>query len=507
MGRLSVVLSPVPGEVILPPAAWREPPPPGDSSGRRAELVKQAMARRRPLSHLGEDYSNAVVPAMPALDWERVPGGEAAPIWPAALSEMPLLKVPASSLAASHPSALHGVASGVRSALVKLKGQWWRLKGCGNRDQGFPGEAKGDHGEINIRGSCFRHTAETELRVTELARAVLAASGLDCANRTAGSYEYAPEASWPLPKIERQCGIFETLGNARLGDHLLAGILRLLPHWLPNHGDGFAALRTAIAAARGVDPADIWPTHMVISCGIPTADVVSCFPDAHARLGEAVPPAFADMGSQVPENLSSVWDAARSNLLDLLPHLHEVTKEPSLLLWLVWRLGWECGATLRSLHHGGIAWGTYRDALGIHCNAHANNLVVKPPTIGSFPDTFLAALDFDMAFTRDGFIPEASDSQAGFGLDSWDGVLKFEATMGMSMVLGGSDFANTGVANAASVPESHHLAEVAVRDTLVAAYEAARRGEPDLHPHKEPLQKAAYELIKLALCLTTEVEG
>ena len=47
--------------------------------------------------------------------------------------------------------------------------------------------------------------------------------------------------------------------------------------------------------------------------------------------------------------------------------------------------------------------------MGIHCNAHVNNLVVKPPNTGGH--TFLAALDFDMAFTRANFMPEASYGQ------------------------------------------------------------------------------------------------
>lgn len=49
------------------------------------------------------------------------------------------------------PHAPKAVASGVRSALVKLEGNWYRLKGCGNNDDGFvvrhnkggPGEGTG----------------------------------------------------------------------------------------------------------------------------------------------------------------------------------------------------------------------------------------------------------------------------------------------------------------------------------------------------------------------------
>merc|ERR1711920_652293 len=111
--------------------------------------------------------------------------------------------------------------------------------------------------------------------------------------------------------------------------------------------------------------------------------------------------------------------------------------------------------------------------------------------------TFLAALDFDMAFTKDGYLPEAAKSHAGMGLDTWDGVLRFEATMGMKTILSGSDFASTGVSNTASVPESHAPVEMAIRDTLVTAFEAARQGGADKHPPHDEMRKAAYYLIQM----------
>lgn len=79
--------------------------------------------------------------------------------------------------------------------------------------------------------------------------------------------------------------------------------------------------------------------------------------------------------------------------------------------------------------------------------------------------------------------------------------------MGMKTVLAGSEFTSTGVANEVTVPETHALVEMALRDTLVSAYEAARCGETDAHPHHQAMYDAAYELVKLALCLTTHIEG
>jgi len=196
------------------------------------------------------------------------------------------------------------------------------------------------------------------------------------------------------------------------------------------------------------------------------------------------------------------------NDVQKLGEAKKASGEPSLLLWLLWRLGWECGVTVRALHDANVSWGTYRDSMGVHCNAHVNNFVVKPPSVkGS--STFLAPLDFDMAFTRENYLPEVAErhAAASVGLDSWEQLLNFEATMGMKTVLAGDDFASTGVSNAVPVAESHSVVAMAMRDTLVAAYDAARSKGADNHPCDARMHSAAEELVKLALCLVTQVEG
>jgi len=511
-GRLPVVFAPVPGQTLCPPACWPAPPGPADGVARK-EAAERALARRKPLSHLGEAYAQVVVPALPAVDWERGEKGEklAESNWPPELSTMPLLKVPEDSGSALLPSALHGVASGIRSGIVRARGRWWRLKGCGNRSDGFPVEVKGDQGELNVRGCTFEHTTNTELRMTSLATEALAKVGLDAANRPAGSYRYKPDPAWPLPLVERQCVVFETFGNARMGDHLIAGILQLLPNFVPVTDDGFAALRAAIFSGRGgegsgMDANELWATEMVTSCGMPTADVAKQLQTGDLMLGEGAPSADAPIVENISADLHGVWQTARTGLAQRIASAKSLSREPSLLLWLAWRLGWECGTAVRGMHAAGIAWGTYADVMGIHCNAHVNNLVIKPLGFGN-DTSFLAALDFDMAFTRESFLQEATVSHSSMGLDSWEGVLNFEATMGMKTVLAGSDFASTGVANAVSVPASHALVEMAVRDTLVAAYDSAFTGRSDTHPHHPAMREAAYDMIKLSLACTTHVEG
>ncbi|CAL1141600.1 unnamed protein product [Cladocopium goreaui] len=462
------------GEVQRLPAAWSM----GDASS--------SLARGK-----APNSEALVVPAMPARDWLPGGGDAGASAWPAELGTLPLLKVPESSTLAKSPSALWGYASGIRSALVPLRAKWYRLKGCGNRTEGFPVEKVGNKGEWSLRGSCFQHTAWTELRMTQLVSRVLETAGFDCANRPLGLYLYQPDpesGAWPHPEVERCCVVFETLGNARLGDHLIGGILALLPHLFE---PDLAELKRCILRGRDFDPSDpeLLETADVVSCGMATADVLAQLGSAGAAPARQLPK--AEELENVPIFLRHLWDHLRVKKVDM-----------SLLLWLAWRLGWECGLTLRTLHEAQISWGTYSDSMGIHCNAHINNFVVKAMDAGN--DTFLAALDFDMAFTRENVLPEAL--QANSLLSDFDAILNFEATMGMKMVLAGSDFASTGVANA-KTSESHRVLEVALRDTMVTAYAAALEGQSDAHPPQAELREASYDIIKLALCLTTHVEG
>jgi hypothetical protein len=138
--------------------------------------------------------------------------------WPA-----PLVKC---SAAESH---VRGFASGVRSALLRQRpardpsrseaarsdgdgdgggggggggGRWYRLKGCGNHDQGFPVvPVLDDAGQPmtakdgttplrKIRGACYVHTATLELHMSARVSALLAPVGMRCANAPCGWWEY-----------------------------------------------------------------------------------------------------------------------------------------------------------------------------------------------------------------------------------------------------------------------------------------------------------------------------
>jgi hypothetical protein len=59
---------------------------------------------------------------------------------------------------------LNAAPSGKRSAIVEIQGELYRLKGCGNLDQGFPIEPLGwPENASEVRGCQFRDTVFREL--------------------------------------------------------------------------------------------------------------------------------------------------------------------------------------------------------------------------------------------------------------------------------------------------------------------------------------------------------
>ena len=77
-----------------------------------------------------------------------------------------MIKVSAIGIAEEEKSQkIEGFASGKRSAILEKDGKLFRLKGCGNLNEGFPTEPLDSLVENakEIRGCAFEHTAFREL--------------------------------------------------------------------------------------------------------------------------------------------------------------------------------------------------------------------------------------------------------------------------------------------------------------------------------------------------------
>lgn len=230
-----------------------------------AEVVRRA-------DHLGPD-KDIVVPAIPALDIAR--RGKADPEldsatlqqWPDGLRE-PLLK---GNGASPPPKAvLKAVASGVRSCVVKTAAGWFRLKGCGNHDEGFTIRESGEAATANggdpvgidgaaakpahtrqMRGSAWLHTAIRENYVLAQLSRVLEPRGILGGNSAYGMYLYgAPNQPFGPDVSVPACVVCTTRGERRLGSHVLAGLELLLPQLLDTAALDTRELLAAFPPAR-----------------------------------------------------------------------------------------------------------------------------------------------------------------------------------------------------------------------------------------------------------------
>ena len=87
---------------------------------------------------------------------------------------------------------------------------------------------------VEIRGCCFKHTALTEQHMSTIVSDILSKFNIPVGNRPVGLWHYQQLLGEPLPRIAKYCGLFETLGEKRVGSHLLPGLESLLPLLFPS---------------------------------------------------------------------------------------------------------------------------------------------------------------------------------------------------------------------------------------------------------------------------------
>ena len=443
-GSEPVCLVPVPGEVEeYHHSSWEH-----DFSDAALDSTRARLHR---LKTRGTDVADVIVPAVPARELHQAGNATPPTQWPAPLGCVrPLLKV------RSHDSTATAVASGVRSALLRADdGKWYRLKGSGNHDEGVV-VRKNAGGWCDLRGVAFMHTAARELYwTTRLAAAIECTPS---ANIALGRFLYsAPNAPFGEidPNMRPACVVHRTLGDRRLGTHVLAGLHLLLPRLLDDAclRAGSDALRSAFPTRRpdpkDVSTAQLASDHMLarelywsgIGADVPglqwddlPRDHSNCFGNfgslggggggGQGGAGRAALMVQAPQAAPMPrqwtrtgaEDMSPDWQrrwcAACNELRSLLAgHPHCAQR---VLPHLFGTLGRECGRFLRALHAEGVSWGTYQDTMchdgQWHCNAHSNNFVLLPEaTPPGSPSPMIGFVDLDMAFDERTFVCLSSE--------------------------------------------------------------------------------------------------
>ncbi|CAF3333966.1 unnamed protein product [Rotaria socialis] len=425
-------------------------------------------------------------------------------------------------------SRLKGIISGVRSALIKCNStKWYRLKGCGDNTDGFSIKpiSQSDT-KLTIRGCAFLHTTHRELFMTYYISQLLAPHKIQCANSSVGWFEYKLEnetfdniitSDIPIvqdkninqwPNTLRCCILMETLGNKRLSDHVLFGIEQLLCMIIshdkthPVNQSNLISLFPSERLTKSDEnnekliPLSTW-FALLTNILQPVDYLKSNWLHSSSYLSEEVP---ADMDGDQWRNLWKV------NILILNKYLQ--TKQPlsDLLCLLYKRFGFECGSILGLMHYHRISWGTYKDELGMHCNAHPNNLVIKLSTPAS--SFLLAPLDFDMSFTETGYLPNIYNNQL------FDEIIKLELSA-FQLTLGGDSQASSGVTVWVEMPDNEWTsARWLLRDIMLNEFnrvylETIQNGSTikTSESFSNEQNNAVQSLIRLALMKTMKEIG
>jgi len=435
----------------------------------RDSLKAIALSRANPVS--------PVVPAIPAMVPLTFSEG-AISAWPVELRG-PLVKCTEDE----DTAAPKGRASGVRSAVIKCGQEWFRLKGCGNQDQGFVLRPV----DVNpllwtVRGCAFQHTARLETAMTALiSKLLLEADAPLPANEPMGWIEYGVSES-PVPEIIPYCGVFRTFGDRRLGDHLLQGLEMLIPFLDLSR----VTLDLSVLPRERVDKDSIVPTWFAVLDDLPF------FATENLTLSLRQDLSVGD--------LLGVSDDCKSLLLELLNAVSQEDYDLGRNLTALYRrLGFECGLVLRCLHQNHVSWGTYADHMGTHCNAHANNMAIIAPFRNS--KWLLGPLDFDMAFTEKIYLNLASGlSDSPYFQEN----LRLER-QGFRMTLAGDDKINSGVIGNVPLTESFLNLKWALRDVLIIGFEDGMNGK-SIEFASSSMEDFKL-LIEIALCLTSSIQA
>eukprot|EP01119_Soliformovum_irregulare_P012632 TRINITY_DN3294_c0_g1_i1.p1 TRINITY_DN3294_c0_g1~~TRINITY_DN3294_c0_g1_i1.p1 ORF type:complete len:459 (-),score=127.04 TRINITY_DN3294_c0_g1_i1:70-1446(-) len=392
--------------------------------------------------------------------------------------QTPLIKVPNGSI--------QGTQSGRRSAIISIEGIGnFRLKGCGDLNDGFPLKpVERSPEEVEIRGCMFQSTCFREMYYTNLINHALTSKGLPVANIPIGWWQYDSKDA-PHPSIPRFCGIFQTFGDLRLSDHLLVGLENLLPIICQDVQLEF--ILKPFPLNRISEPGNIIETWMAI--------LTEDFGDPVDFRSTSIRADF----DRLSKKSDDAWNRCRENLVKF-----QKKSPASLLAYTYWRLGESAGKIHQVFAENSFCWGTFEDRLGFHCNAHPNNLVVVSDTFqlesvnfDSLTPSLLAPLDFDMAFSRSNFQVESQLTRSGNSEGGFSELLEIEKRA-MKMSLSGDHQLNSGSQGTSQFQDEKFSAlKWALRDTLICGFDHGMQGGSWCM--REDMEMPMRFLIQLAL--------
>jgi hypothetical protein len=298
----------------------------------------------------------------------------------------------------------------------------------------------------------------------------------------------------------------ETLGNKRLSDHILYGIEQLLNLIICNnqsHPVNQSNLISLFPSERLIKSDQNNEEYIPLSTWFASLTNILQPIDYEKSNWLHLSSHFSD---QIPLDIDeNRWRILWKTNIEILNNYLQTEKLLSdLLCSLYKRFGFECGSILGLMHYHHISWGTYTDELGVHCNAHPNNLVIKLPS--STSSFLLTPLDFDMSFTETNYRPNKLNDQP------FNEIIKLELS-GFQLTLGGDSQASSGVTAWIEMPDDQWTSvRWLLRDIMLnefnRTYETIQNGSiKSFNSFSNEQNCALQSLIHLALIKTMKEIG
>jgi len=352
-----------------------------------------------------------------------------------------------------------GITSGKRSCIIKCKtGEFLRLKGCGNYKNGFTLlEYENDlpFKKIEIRGCQFENTVFRELYYSYKVNEILKKYGMYCANVPLGYFKYDKDIKFieeslneknkiinKVPEVDKYCSIYKTLGDRRLGSHLLKGIEIIMDAIIEtainefnldqsaydNICNLFSERRRKFSIISEYAIREVYlPENKSIKewCDKPIYKskfyenlinyrLMLKYFDSNENLIKIKKSSnLIEKWSKIIENKNYFKYEQFQALIDELIKLKNLFMKKSILEYIhdiFIRIGFETAKIKRILQDNDFNWGTYngQSPSDIFCSAHFNNFIVLP---GKY-SCLLAPIDFDLAFERKNFIDNDKKSKS-----------------------------------------------------------------------------------------------
>jgi len=417
--------------------------------------IEKILLNLKSLSYINKKYEDIYLPCIPETEIKELNTKEENSKNNNFVFSNPLIKFDINMLRDSEEfknlKKYIGIMSGKRSAIIKGEsGKFYRLKGCGNYKSGFT-LLEDDNQEIfkkiEIRGCQFENNVFRELYYSYRINEILKKYNIIGSNIPVGYFKYDKNIKFidnslnedniinnEVPEIDKYCSIYETLGDRRLGSHLLKGMEMLIESIIETAIEKFnmneesynniymlfneERRNNAIDSAFVIN--DVYlPKGITLKewCSRPIYkkeyynDLI-CYDKFIKLLKSNLDLINIKKASNMIEDWEEYFEKKvnfKKNhfkiIINELKNIKNNLNEKSIfeyILDIFIRIGYETAKIKRIFQDEDFNWGTYNghSPLDTFCSAHYNNFIVLPAKYSCL----LSPIDFDLSFQRNNFI-------------------------------------------------------------------------------------------------------